>query len=544
MNASELFVRCLENEGVEVVFGLPGEEMLDLLEALRRSKIRFLPTRHEQAAAFMADIYGRLTGRAGVCLSTLGPGALNLATGIADATLDHAPVVAVTAQTSLAQVHKESHQYVNIVDVFRPLTKWNTRIERASVITEVVRKAFKTAQQEKPGACHLELPEDIASSPAEGEPLASLSARRPSADRDAVARAAEMIERAKMPVLLAGNGVIRGRASAALRALSEKMGIPVATTFMGAGAVPFDYDLSLLSIGLQAHDAVSFGFDRADLILAVGYDLVEYAPALWNPEKDKTIIHVDFTPGETDANYQPSVELVGDVAGTLALLAGQVSGRKATDFPRTLRTYILKEFEESASDPGMPMKPQRILHEIRRALRRDDLLVCDVGAHKMWVARMFPAYEPNTVIISNGLAAMGIGLPGALAAKLVHPHKNVVAVCGDGGFLMNCHELETSKRLGLPVVVVIFNDGGYGLIKWKQVLRYGFDYGCDFSNPDFVALARSFGVRGARVERPEELETSLKEAFASGETTVIDVPVDYGENLKLTEKLGHLICPI
>ena len=544
MKASDLFVKCLEGEGVKYIFGLPGEENLDLLNSLQSSSITFISTRHEQAAAFMADVYGRLTGQAGVCLSTLGPGATNLATGIADANLDHAPLVAITAQAGLERVHKESHQYVDILHCFEPITKWNSRVEQSSVIPEIVRKAFKIAQAEKPGACHIELPEDVMGFDIRQEPLSTARARRPSPDRPSLKTAANLIEKSRQPLILAGNGAVRGKAGKELLAFSRKTGIPVTNTFMGKGIVPWDDELALLSTGLQSRDYISFGFERSDLVIAVGYDLVEYSPRHWNPDGNKPIIHIDFTPSEVDAYYQPSVEIVADVRETLELLTGEVRGRKDTAYPKTLRASILKELEDRAADEGFPLKPQRILRDVREALDKEDLLISDVGAHKIWIARIFPASVPNTVIISNGFAAMGISLPGAIAAKLVHPDRKVLAVCGDGGFLMSCAELETARRLGLAFVVLIFNDDGYGLIKWKQQRKFGREFATSLGNPDFKRLAESYGAKGYRIGAAKELAPTLREAFAQTVPAVIEVPVDYRENFRFMEQLGQFICPL
>jgi len=542
MTAAELFVKCLEAEGVELIFGLPGEENLDLLNALSRSPIRFVSVRHEQGAAFMADVYGRVTGRAGVCLATLGPGATNLATGIADANLDHAPLVAITGQAGLERVHKESHQYVNIVEAFGPLTKWNTRVERASAIPEIVHHAFKTAQAEKPGACHIELPEDVAGEPAEGAPLASRRARRPSPDRPSLRAAAEAIDRARHPIILAGNGVIRGRASRELVAFAERTGIPVANTFMAKGAMPADHALSLLSIGLQARDFVSCGFAAADLIVTVGYDQVEYAPYHWNPRGDKAIVHVDFTQAETDAMYQPEVEIVSDVREALELLCAEVTQAHDRGYPARLRQAILVDLARGADDASVPMKPARVLRDLRRALDRRDVVISDVGAHKLLVARLYPAYEPNTVLISNGFAAMGIALPGAIGAKLADPSRRVVAVSGDGGFLMNVQELETAVRLGVAFVTLVFRDEGYGLIRWKQVQQFGKPFGIEFGNPDLVKLAESFGAVGYRVEKADDLARCLADALAQRVPTVIDVPIDYRDGIVHPDH-GQIICP-
>ncbi|MDO8479050.1 MAG: acetolactate synthase large subunit [Candidatus Rokubacteria bacterium] len=544
MKASDLIVRCLENEGVRYVFGLPGEEIMDILDSLLDSSITFIPTRHEQGAAFMADAYGRLTGRAGVCLSTLGPGATNLATGVADANLDRAPLVAITGQAGRDRVHKESHQYVDIVEHFRPLTKWNTRVETAAVIPEVIRKAFKLAESEKPGACHIEVPEDVADEAAEGTPLSTERTRRPSPDRPALQTAARLIEGASFPLIFAGNGVVRGKASRELRELARSHGIPVVHTFMAKGTMPYDDELCLLSAGLQARDYISCGFDKADLIIAVGYDPVEYAPKFWNPDRKKPIIHIDFTPAEVDSFYQSAVEIVADVREALELLNGLVKGQKDPTPYRTLRRVILEQLEEGAADDTFPLKPQRILRDLRAQMARDDILISDVGTHKLWIARTYPAYEPNTVLISNGFAAMGFALPAAVSAKLVLPERRVVAVSGDGGFLMNCQELETARRLGLAIVNVIFRDGGYNLIQWKQQTHYGRESGVTFGNPDFVELARAFGAKGYRVESARQLSPILAEALAQPGPSIIDVPVDYGENAKLTARLGRLVCPI
>jgi len=543
MKASDLIVQCLENEHVRYVFGLPGEEILDILDSFLESRITFIPTRHEQGAAFMADAYGRLTGRPGVCLSTLGPGATNLATGVADANLDRAPLVAITGQAGRDRIHKESHQRVDIVEHFRPLTKWNTRVETAGVIPEVIRKAFKLAESEKPGACHIEVPEDLAREETDGAPLSTERARRPSPDRQALETAARLIEAASFPLIFAGNGVIRGRASGELVKFARAHGIPVAHTFMAKGSMPYDDELCLLSVGLQARDYISCGFDKADLIIAVGYDPVEYAPKFWNPERKKSIVHIDFTPAEVDSFYQPAVEVVADVREALELLGGLVKGQKDPEPFRRLRQFILAELAEGADDDRFPLKPQRILKELRARMGREDILISDVGTHKLWIARTFPAYEPNTVLISNGYAAMGFALPAAIAAKLVHPERNVVAVSGDGGFLMNSQELETACRLRLPIVNVIFRDGGYNLIQWKQQTHLGRESGVKFGNPDFVALAAAFGAKGYRVDSARALGPILAEALAQPGPSIVDVPVDY-QNAKLTAGLGQLICPI
>jgi acetolactate synthase-1/2/3 large subunit len=542
MKASDLFVDCLKEEGVEYIFGLPGEENMDLLESLRNSSIQFITTRHEQGAAFMADVYGRLTGKAGVCLSTLGPGATNLVTGIADATLDRAPLVAITGQASLERIHKESHQFIDVVENFRPITKWNARIEKPEIIPEVVRKAFKLAQSEKPGSCHIEVPEDVAGMKTTGSPLTHPHfSPEPGSNKPGIAKALKLLSESRYPIILAGNGVIRRRASETLQKFAEKTKIPVAHTFMGKGMLPFDHELNLLSIGLQAHDYVNCGFDKADLVLAIGYDLVEYAPKFWNPQQNKVIVHLDSSPAEVDAYYLPEVELVGDIRQILSQLIQEAVPGRSLECYSALRNMILEDLQEGAHNDSFPLKPQRILHDLRRIMKEDDILISDVGAHKIWAARMYPAYKPNTVIISNGFAAMGIALPGAIAAKLVYPKRNVLALVGDGGFLMNVQELETACRIKTPFVSLIFKDGGYGLIDWKQIREFGHPFGTSFSNPDFVQLAESFGAKGYRIEQARDLAPVLKEAFAQSVPSVIDCPVDYSENLKLTQKLGNLV---
>jgi acetolactate synthase I/II/III large subunit len=526
---AELLVRCLEREGVRYVFGVPGEETLDVNEALARSSVQFIPVRHEQGAAFMADVWGRLRGHAGVCLATLGPGATNLATGLADANLDRAPVVAITGQLARHLLHKESHQYVDIVDVFRPFTKWNARIETGAVVAEAVRKAFKRAQEEKPGACHLELPEDVAQGPAEGEALAADHPRRPSPDRPSLARAADAINRAERPLILAGNGVIRGRASRELTQLAERARIPVVTTFMAKGAIAARHPLARATVGLASDDIARLGFTRADVVIAVGYDPVEYSPSRWNPTGALRIVHIDFTAAEVDARYQPVVEVVADVREALELLAPLVGVRPDAVPPEP------SPHDPRAHDDAFPVLPQRVIADLEAVLRPDDLLISDVGAHKLWVAKHFHAQLPNTVMISNGFAAMGIALPGAIAAKLAQPHRRVIAVTGDAGLLMNIQELETATRLGVSFAVLIFRDDGYGVIRWKQQREFGRTAGVDFGNPDFVALARAFGCDGVRIGAAKELRAALEVALGARAPVLIDCPVDYRENDRLTE---------
>ncbi|MDQ2787934.1 MAG: acetolactate synthase large subunit [Chloroflexota bacterium] len=538
---ADLLVACLENEGVRYIFGVPGEENLNLMEALAESEsIRFVTTRHEGGAAFMADLYGRLSTYPGVCLATLGPGATNLLTGVADAQLDRAPLVAITGQAGLDRMHKESHQYIDVVQMFRPVTKWNARVEQPENTPEIVRKAFRLARLEKPGATHIELPEDVAAESV-GDDAAPMAVRRttyPRADPKSLARAAELLRSATRPVILAGNGVIRRRATAALRALANELGIGVTSTFMAKGVMDYRNPLAEPAVGLRALEASQFGLTDADVVIVVGYDLVEWSPELWNRARDKTIIHVDSTPAEIDLYYLPAIEVVGEIADSLdALRAAMVGHQGAWPAPR-IGSDEEEELRGFASDDSMPMKPQRVISALRDALGDDDILISDVGAHKLWLARLYPTAQPNTCIIANGFAAMGIALPGAIAAKLVFPNRKVIAVNGDGGFLMNAQELETARRMKTAFPTVVWKDGRYGVIELNQTRRFGRTFGIEFGNPDFVQFAQSFGLPAFRVEAAADLLPILKRALDLDQPSLIEVPVDYRENLHLAERLG------
>ncbi len=575
MNAAQLFVKCLEQEGVEVIFGIPGEENLAIMDALLDSPIRFVTTRHEQGAAFMADVYGRLTGRAGVCLSTLGPGATNLVTGVADANMDHAPVVAIAGQAATTRLHKESHQVLDLVTMFQPITKYAAQILEPEVVPEIVRKAFKQAQLEKPGASFISFPENIADMETTATPLAVQAVAIPSPAPVRVQSVAQTISGARFPVIMAGNGVVRTRSHAALVRFAEALNIPVATTFMAKGVMPSAHPLNLGTVGLQAHDYVQCGFDRADVIICVGYDMAEYHPQIWHATRDRKIVHIDTRPAEVDAHYVLADGVVGDIAVALDEIArlskphrdndsrdgggraasgdgrdaggratqGAVAGTAAGEI-EGLRRMMREELAWHANDDSVPLKPQRIIRDLRAALGPEDIVICDVGAHKLWMARMYQAEAPNTCIISNGFASMGIALPGAIAAALAFPKRKVVAVTGDAGFLMNSQELETAMRLRVPLTVLIWTDNSYGLIEWKQQLMYKRPSNVAFSNPDFVKYAEAFGARGYRVEKAEALLPTLQQALASDGVSVIDCPVDYRENLRLTEHLGEMVCPI
>ena len=543
MKAAELFVKCLENEGVEYIFGIPGEENLDLMDALLDCSIKFVTTRHEQGAAFMADVYGRLTGRAGVCLATLGPGATNLITGVADANLDHAPVVAIAGQASTHRLHKESHQVLDLEQIFSSITKYSSRLLTPNVINEVVRKAFKLAQTEKTGATFIEFPENIAEMEIDDKPLYVKQPAAPEPPMEKVEHAAKMISDAKNPIILAGNGVIRNKAWQQLADFSKRLRIPVANTFMAKGAIPFKHTMALGSAGLQANDYVSCGFNKADVIICIGYDLVEYHPFLWHPTQDRTIIHIDQSPAEVDAYYSVEVGVVGDIKHSLIRIM-ELATPSTGNAMRALRKAVIEDMNQHKDDTSVPMKPQKIIWDLRTAMELEDIAISDVGAHKMWMARMFRCEFPNTCLISNGFASMGIAVPGAIGAKLGLPDRKVVAVTGDAGFLMNSQEIETALRWNTPFVILIWNDDGYGLIEWKQMNDFGRPSNVKFTNPDFVKYAESFGAKGYRIEQGEQLLPTLKKALADNTVSIIDCPVDYSENLKLTAKLGEMICPV
>ena len=550
MKASDLFVRCLENESVERIFGLPGEENADLMMSLQDSPIDFVLCRHEQAAAFMADVYGRLTGKAGVCLGTLGPGATNLITGVADANMDRAPLVVITGQADTRRQHKESHQAMDVVGMFRPVTKWAQQIVHPDNIPEMVRKAFKLAEMEKPGACHLELPEDIAAQETEAAPLTFRKLRRPAPDGKIMDQAMDLIRSAERPLILAGNGAIRKRAAKQLQIFSHRTGIPVINTFMAKGAIPRSDDHCLFTVGLQSHDYTSKALHDADLVITVGYDVVEYHPRLWNHGAPKQILHIDFLPAEVDDHYRVEVEVNADIANALWQLNERLAAESDSplfDASRhaDVRRALLADFSEYQDDDTEGLiKPQKVLWDVREFLGPSDIVLSDVGAHKMWIGRYYQADEPNTCLISNGFCSMGFALPGAIAAKITHPDRKVLAICGDAGALMNIQDLETAKRLGVNIVVMVWVDHAYGLIEWKQQAQFGDHTDLTFGNPDWVMLAEAFGCKGIYVDSSSELLGALEEAFGAETPVILALPIDYGENMKLTERLGRILCTI
>lgn len=546
MKASDLFVRCLEEEGVEYVFGVPGEENLDVLESLRTSRIRVVVTRHEQHAAFMAATYGRLTGRAGFCLSTLGPGATNLLTGIAYAQLGGMPLVAITGQKGVRDNWQGNFQLVDVVSTFRPLTKWNTSIVSARTIPRYVRHAVKVAESERPGAVHLELPEDVASEETpDAKPQRRMRLRRPVPDEKAIGQAIDLLRRASNPIMILSAGANRKRIGKQLRQFVEKTGIYAVSTQTGKGVLSDDHPKSLFSLGIHKRDYAHCGVDTADLVITVGYDIVEYPPSVWNERKDKTILHIDFNAAEPDEYYNPTLEVVGDISYTLWAIHDQIG---AVSFQnghlQELRESIDAKLHPDSCKECYPPKPQQIVHDVRTVMDREDIISLDNGIYKLWFARMYPTYAENTILLDNALATMGAGLAGAMTAKLVYPERKVMAICGDGGFMMNSQDLETAVRLGLDLVILLLRDDAYGFIRWKQQAMNFPDFAMDFGNPDFVAYAEAYGARGMRLTEGDRLTDILQEALAQKGPVLVDCPIDYSENAKLGEDLTSEIHPV
>ena len=540
---ARLIVRCLESEGVTHVFGIPGEENIHLVDALSESSIRYVLVRHEQAASFMAEVYGRLTGRAGVCSATLGPGAINLLLGVADATTNSTPVVALSAQVGMDRSFKESHQGVDLVSMFQPVTKWSALVATPEAVPEMLRKAFKLAQTERPGAVYLAVPEDVekAAAPDGARPLVVSAPRPDEPSPDQLRRAADVLRAARNPLVLAGHGAARAGASEALRGFAETLGLPVATTFHGKGVFPDDHPQALGAVGFMRHDYVNFGFDQADAIVAVGYELQEFDPVRINPNCDKKIVHIHRFPAEVDLHYEIEVGLQSDIGHTLTALAAAVGRRFGPDVgDQRIRDMLAGELERGRRDDRFPLAPARIVADTREALGREDIVLVDTGALKMWMARLYPTYEPNTCLISNGLSTMAWTLPGAIGAKIARPDARVLVATGDGAFMMNSQEIETALRERIPIVVLIWVDDDYGLIRWKMDLELGHSVHTAFGNPDFVAYAESFGARGYRIETPGDLLPTLRRALADDTVSVIACPVDYSANLQLTDALGEL----
>ncbi|MEV6104383.1 acetolactate synthase large subunit [Streptomyces sp. NPDC051940] len=544
---AHLLVRCLEAEGVTHVFGVPGEENIRFVDALNASdSVRYVLVRHEQGASFMAEIYGRITGRAGVCSATLGPGAINLLLGTADAQTNSTPLVAIAAQGGLDRVHKESHQVIDLTAMFAPVTQWSRQVMSPGAVPEMVRQAFKTAESERPGAVFLAVPEDIeAAVPA--TPLAPLpiNRARPEAPSPAqLVRAAEVLAAAERPVVLAGHGAARSDSAAALLRFAEKLNVPVATTFHGKGVFPDDHPNALGAVGFMRHDYTNFGFDRADVLICVGYELQEFDPVKINPRGDKQILHLHHFPAEVDSHYPVAVGLTGDPAQSLDALAASVDRTfSGADGACPIRELLAEELAGGRRDDSFPLAPERVVADVREALGREDIVLADTGAGKMWMARLYPTYEPNTCLLSNGLSTMGFAVPGAIGAHLARPGRRVLAMTGDGAFLMNSQELETAVREHIPMTVLVLVDDEYGLITWKMELELGRHAHTRFGNPDLVAYAESFGARGHAVKSADELLPTLRSALDHDGVDVIACPVDYAANLRLTERLGSVQEP-
>lgn len=543
LTTAEMMVKCLEAEEVEYIFGIPGEENLALMDALKSSSIKFVTTRHEQGAAFMADMHGRLTGRAGVCLATLGPGATNLVTGVADAQGDGVPLVAITGQVGTDKIHITSHQFLDLNKVFEPITKRTKLVMRPDTIGEIVRISFKYAESERPGATHIDLPVNIAKMkmPAGEAPLAKSNANfKEYANMLSVELAAAEIFRAQNPVVLAGSGVVRAGASEALTNFAEGLKLPVINTMMAKGVIPMDSPYAMMTIGIPQKDYANKILEGADLVIAVGYDLVEFAPTSWNHLCKTRIVHISKLPAHTNKCYQCTVEVVGDMTESLNSILRRTTRNTDPEYALKIKAKFLEEQKHYENDASFPMKPQKILSEVRKTMDKDDILISDVGAHKMWIARLYDCYKPNTCIISNGFASMGIGVPGAVAAKLLNPNKRVLTITGDGGFLMNSQELETAVRYGLNFVVLIFHDASYGLIKWRQMDQYGESHHVDFTNPDFVKLAEAMNCKGYRIKKASEFQSIMESAFLQKVPAIIDCAVDYSENVKLSKHLKKI----
>jgi acetolactate synthase I/II/III large subunit len=545
MKASDLFLRCLEAEGVDTIFGVPGEENADIMISLLTSNIKFITCRHEQTASFLADMHGRLTGKPGVCLATLGPGATNLLTGVANANMDHSPLIAIIGQASTHRLHKESHQNMDSITMYQPVSKWTTTIREPDIIPEVIRKAFKLATANKPGAVVIELPEDIAKTEAPTKPLPLPNKSAQNIEMHEVQAALALLSQSKYPLLLVGNGCVREECDDEITTFVDQTGAYAANTFMGKGTISADHPQSLHCVGLGMKDIALEAFDRADLIICAGYDLVEWAPERWNPNCDKTIIHIDTLPAEVDQHYTTNLELVGDIKKIFALINEHCKIDFQRDIPefKAIRSRMLEDLSTSCDSDHFPMKPQRILRDLRSALSGKDILISDVGAHKMWVARQYPTYQSKTCFIFNGFCSMGGAMPGAIAAKMLNPDQHVVALCGDGGFMMSIQALATAVKCKIPITVLLWEDNHYGLIQWKQDITFHKESHTALHNPDLAKLAEAFGCYAISIKTSSELTPALEQASQNKEKpTVIIVPVDYSENMKLTKHLGDIVA--
>jgi acetolactate synthase-1/2/3 large subunit len=544
MKASDLFVRQLEEEGVEVVFGLPGEENLDFLESLRTSKIRVIITRHEQTAAFMAATYGRLTGKAGVCFSTLGPGATNLVTGVAHAQLIGAPLVSISGQKAVRGNRQARFQLIDIVSVMRPITKDAVSIIDPGTLPTILRNAFKLAQAERPGAVHVELPEDVAASTTDAAVQKRGLVRRPAPDGKALMRAAALINQAKDPLIILSSGANRNLITRGLTQFIEKTGIHAVHTQMGKGVLSDASEYSLFAAGIHRRDYVNCGIDCADVIITIGYNIVEYPPSVWNRNRDKKIINIDFTEAEADKYYDPDIEIIGDISCTLKQLGASITERKPSKTFREVREFLTRKLSLDFKKQ-YPPTPREVVRHVRDVLAHEDIVTLDNGIYKLWFSRLYPTYRPNTFLLDNALATMGAGLSMAITAKMLHPGRNVLAVVGDGGFMMNSRELELALRYDIPVVVLLLNDNAYGFIKWEQQAKGFPNFGLEYRNPDFVKYAESYGAVGMRVKEGDSLPELLRKAFDLKTVVLIECPIDYSVNYEtFSKELANMECDL
>ena len=536
MKASDLFVKALENEGVEYIFGIPGEENLDMLNSLKNSSIKLIITRHEQGAGFMAATYGRLTGKAGVCMATLGPGATNLVTPAAYAQLGAMPMLMITGQKPIKRSKQGQFQIIDIVHMMQPITKYTRQIVNGNNIPSSVREAFRLAQEERPGAVHLELPEDIAAEETNATLYTESKARRPAAEKKAIALAVEMIEKAKKPLILIGAGANRKLTSKMLLELIEKTGIPFFDTQQGKGVVDGRHKLYMGNAALSADDYLHGAIDIADVIINVGHDVVEKPPFFMSHDGFK-VIHINFSTATVDPIYFPQVEVIGDIANSLWQIKEKIKKQTHWDFSHFMRTKEGDEYRINygSNDDRYPIFPPRLVADIRKVMPDNGIITLDNGVYKIWFARNYKAYEPNTVLLDNALATMGAGLPSAMAAKIVHPNRKVMAICGDGGFMMNSQEIETAVRLKLDIVVLILVDKAYGMIKWKQADMGFDDFGLDFKNPDFKKYAESYGAAGYEVGKADNLVPLLKECLETTGVHIVECKIDYSENYRFLQ---------
>lgn len=545
MNSAELFIKCLEGEGIKYIFGVPGEENLRLLQAIKESSIKFIVTRHEQAAGFMAATIGRLTGIPGVCLSTLGPGATNLVTSAAYAQLGGMPALFITGQKPIKKSKQGNFQIINTVEMFKPITKSSKQIINGEMIPTLVREAFRLAKVERPGAVHLELPEDVADEIVTGTPIINYHTRRPVAEEKAIKKAIELIQKSKHPLFLIGAGANRKRTSRVLTELIEKTGIPFFTTQMGKGVVTEKHSQYLGTAALSENDYIHCAINKADLIINVGHDTIEKPPFIMETNDKRKVIHINFFPAIVDQIYFPQLEVVGDIANTIKQIGIFIKKQPDWDFSYfyKMQKYLNAHFQSITKKERFPYAPQQIVKVIRQNMKEDDIVTLDNGMYKIWFARNYHTLKQNTLLLDNALASMGAGLPSAMAAKITFPEKKVIAICGDGGFLMNSQELETANRLGLDLTIIVLRDNGYGMIKWKQRSMNLDDFALSFGNPDFVALAKSYGANGYRVEKIGDLGKYLEKFSDKKGVHLIEVPIDYSDDYRiLVKELQEKTC--